>query len=746
MIVLIRPYAFVMALSLLAAAGAAAQTAPAGQQSAQSPAPPPAQAAPAPGMPRKATLGEKATARKSPAPKTLMAPKTSRSGRELVTIPLTHIGVADPRFLNARNPPNVLTLPANWHQRVSDARQRANEAHFAAAKARADLQNARDADAARLQVVVADAIAAAKAADDAVQTLFDEFVALADPVDLGFQNNTSEQRLVVSFKAYVPTVVKSSNQTLAGVRRGMQEQLNDLFEKRQTQNRSIGSSIHVGDCKSGGDVTCDATITIDPGQMGIVPVTLMARMGSFDDLTSTPISFKVDFFAENATPAHPTGYFCIVPAEDLVEIDSAAAWSTKASVSYEATPHLDDDAILAAATPYQFSTDRDFPASGVLTFDANLGGRATASVDLAFKTATLDGTDAGAVSSPRFQVDVHAIKPITLSFGHFDFATPSNSISVNEKGEGFQLAYQNFSVAAIFNPDGGPRLPKQDERHDKEVLLQFANIQVAPASHWESLNLFAVFGRASYVVTPVATPSDGSTETPPPDPSAPVLADGLAHQYGSVGAETFFTFVQDRIRASLSGYFNARAATHQSGLGSAQGYTLDSTATYTTFGDVGPDNLRTINFILSAEAAVGRRYAGEHSGFAPDTQFLSGFATKIDPESGLGVGMADKRYYSAGVTVKHDSPLYWLARGIGVPDSDIASNSSAFTWHHFDSTAGPFKGVLSNEYDGEIDVETPAKVTSSITVSYFRPEGQLKTVLGGRSAFWTFTANLVVKM
>ena len=119
---------------------------------------------------------------------------------------------------------------------------------------------------------------------------------------------------------------------------------------------------------------------------------------------------------------------------------------------------------------------------------------------------------------------------------------------------------------------------------------------------------------------------------------------------------------------------------------------------------------------------------------------------KIDPASGLGAGMADKAYFSAGLTVRHDSPLYWLARAIGVPDSDIASNASIVTWHYFNSIRGPFKGTLSNEYDVEFDVETPAKVTSSVTISYFRPEGLLKTTLGGHGGFCAFAATIKIKI
>ncbi len=409
---LIRRSVLATVLLLLVPAGAFPQT-PRAMAAGQGTAP----NTPATPQPRKATLGEKARAKStSPPPTQTVSHIQEGGGRELVKIPLTHIGVFDARYLNARNPPNVLKIPATDlpgrymellgesdfrnHARIQETpdalRRRAEglQSHVkdlekaipdlvkSEEQAASDLKAARGtltprdiAEERKVKEAAIDAAAAkfTKAHDD-LRAAMSEYVKLWSVlVDIGFQNNTAGQKLVVSFKAYVPDELKSGGKTLADVRGDMQQLVNSLATRRHDVGATQGTPVRIGDCKpADGDTTCDATITIEPGGIGVVPVTLLARIGNPDETTSTPISFKVDFFAENSTPAHPTGYFCVVSADDLVEVDSDTSWSTKASVAYEATPHVDKDAILSTTSPYQFSTDQDFPASGVLTFDGNL--------------------------------------------------------------------------------------------------------------------------------------------------------------------------------------------------------------------------------------------------------------------------------------------------------------------------------------------------------------------------------------
>jgi hypothetical protein len=526
-------------------------------------------------------------------------------------------------------------------------------------------------------------------------------------VDITFRNQAADQKLILLFTAYVPADRGGDNAAIV-----------------QRRMRELRKDWHVGSCKKGDDDrwTCSVTMTIDRRQEVSVPVTLMAPVTERTERAER-VKFKLAFFQENATPAQPEGYFSVVPSRFLIEPENQTSWSAAAELSASSNPDPGDD-ILSLNNRFSGTRKKDLAGKGLITGDVSLGSRATASIDLQFKKGQLGDPDSRKLITPRYQLDVFGLRPMVLSFGRFEFAKPSSGVAIAETGEGWRLAYQNFSVAHLINVDGGPATDETDKRNDREVLFQVQNVAALPRV-LEGLNLLGTYGRARYEVkaAPTAIPADGSV-APATRPH------GVDHQYWTYGFEALLSLAQGRVHGSMSAYDNRRTALN-SNFERQRGQVLHTSWSWTHFGKVDADKqTRDIRYFVSADLAQAGDYAGEHQAFGPDVRFLSGLLGNLDESVGLGEGLANKRYLSLGYTDQRGSILWVVARTLlMIPESDIGSMSTNFTWHRYHSTNDAQRGSLGQEIDVTSDIETPAGVTSSVGLTYFRPDGVLRDVL-----------------
>jgi hypothetical protein len=430
----------------------------------------------------------------------------------------------------------------------------------------------------------------------------------------------------------------------------------------------------------------------------------------------------------------------------LVEDENATNFSGSGVLSAQSAPDAGDE-ILSETNRFSDSRTKEVAAKGLLTAETNLGNRASASVDFQYKKGVLGDPDTGTVTAPRYQLDVHALRPMVLSFGHFEFAKPSNGVAVAEDGEGWRLSYDNFSISQLFNVDGGPSIHKDDVRHDKEVVAQLQNVGSLKYV-LEAVNLVGVYGRVSYERKDAAAPADA---TAAPAATTPARPHGVDHQYWTYGMEALLTGAAGRLRGSASIYRSGRSAVNSSNFVRQHGLVLDTAWSWTHFGDVDNDTqTREILYFFSAEAAQAGDFAGEHQAFGPDTRFFSGFLGNLDLDAGLGEGLANKRYLSLGFTDQRFSLLQAVACLLKVPEKDIASKSSSATWHYYHSTTDTHRGRLGNELDFKFDIETPAKVTSSVSVTYFQPSGYLGIILGrensSRKGWWEISSSVKIAL
>jgi hypothetical protein len=702
----------------------------------------------APTMP-KATHGQAAAAKNAPQPKSQAVHFALKGNRLAVLVRLTHVGVYDWIFLNPRNPPNLIPVADEWDNATRDNIVKVNEALAASAPGGYAGVSGLPLKITAVKEVAAKSAAAEKALADAIRRGKDanaeresllranEVLAVArlplrellwNVIDVSFDNGTATQQLIVSFDAFVPDRIKGAN----------------AAEVRQQFQTMLGVSVHVADCKSAdGARVCKATVVISPNSVVNVPLSIMAQL-STDGAAAKPTSFNVAFYQENATPARPVGYFSIVPAADLTEPDSETKFSAAVSASAEIKPDVPDAAVFSEASPYVYKTARDFSSKGLLTVTSNIGSRAVASADLQYKKGVLDGSATPAVTSPRYQVDIHAIKPLALSFGHYEFASPSNGVAIDESGEGIRVSAQRYSLALIFNPDGGPRIPDSQTRYDKEFLVQADGLAGSKWNTLESVNLFGLVGWTSYKAKTDSTASGGAASGD--TPSTPALSPGLAHRYWTVGAEVNGNAFGDHVHGSTSLYFSQIDPTHKSGLSSANGFAFDANATWSKFRDAKDAEARSVAYFISAQIAAGGSFVGEHQQFAPDdTQFLGTLFPAVDTGAALGAGLADKRFVSASYTDRRGSLLYIVPKFLlNAPDADIPSKDWSVSLSHYTSTSSAHSGAMGYEISAKSSVESPSQVTFTVGVSYFAPTGFTKTVLGNRSGFWN--ALLTVKV
>jgi len=519
-----------------------------------------------------------------------------------------------------------------------------------------------------------------------------------------FDNRTSSRTMVIKFEA--------DGKTVDEVKALLRYQGGPVNQRKAYEGDGTTS------CKKD---KCLVTVKISKRSKAMVPVKAFARPSGL-------ASFSLSFYEDDEDPAQPKGYF--IPRSELrpnetpkpIELEEPAdstAWSMVAAVSAAREPDTGDDKKrFSASSPYAGERDRHYAGTGELRLRQTMGYRADADVTIGFKDGDLGAKDQSMkLGVNKYRVNVYALTGVTLSFGKFTFASPTNSLAIKEKGEGFRFAYRHFAISHIMNRESATGEADNDNRDNRELIIEGNNLS---GRNWSG-NLIAVYGRER--LTAAATADKPAID---------------AHYYFTGGGELFFA-VGRRLGGSWALYGSQARAIKDSAFPRSSGISTFATLTrnildadgkvFATLTAQGGASSRRRS---TDDASVNRAYVGEHTGFEPDTLFLAGLAGKVDGSLGLGSGLANKTYFGVQYNDQRFSLLQYFKEKPRTKSKDIDSRSTTLGWHHYTSgRATDSNGRLSaDEFNLTFQMEAPAKVEWSLQGGYLWTHQGLKTVLG----------------
>lgn len=467
---------------------------------------------------------------------------------------------------------------------------------------------------------------------------------------------------------------------------------------------------------------CEVIVNIPKRTAALVPVSAFGGDGTK--------SFSVSFVEETEDPAQSTGFFYVntkTPPDDSME------WGGAAAVGGALEPDTGgDDTLFSVTTPYGGGLDRHFNGSGELRFKKTIGDRADADVTVGYKDGDLGAADQTLnLQVNKYRINVYAMNGVTLSFGKFTFAAPTSALAIRERGEGYRLAWTHFAVSHIVRRESATGEADDDNRDDREVILEANNLSQKSWKFIRSANLIVVYGHQR--LTAPATEDTPATE---------------AHSYMTAGGELFISPTLPNLNATLAVYGSRGRALGGSAFPKSSGLTTFGTASWTFF-----DRSSTLTFSAGAstmrndgdDATANRTYVGEHTLFEPDTLFIAGLSGKLDESTGVGPGLSNKRYAGLSYSDERFSPLHLIAKHVlHVPETDIPSKSSTLTWHHYQIGRDALGLRASgDEVNALFQVETPANIETQLLLAYFVPRGPLKSVFGDHNP-WTISARVKV--
>jgi hypothetical protein len=458
-------------------------------------------------------------------------------------------------------------------------------------------------------------------------------------------------------------------------------------------------------------------------------------------VSQLPISFSVNFFDENATPAESTGYMSLVPLSALKEPSSKTAWILSPTISASRDPLVTDTSSFSPDAPFQGDVRRVMSGTARLQLKQTLGARADATVDFGFKSGVLGEKDqTGKVSVPTYQVNVNSIPGLRLSFGRFLFASPAQGIAVKEQGEGFRIGFRNrVGIGTFVRRESLDGTPDTGNRDNKVVLLEVNNVA---GRRWNSIRGF------NFLV------SAGQDRAPKTE-----------HMYATAGFDTAFS-IEDSPFAGTFAYYHSRrwkpGGETDPPLFAGRGNVALLTLGYTVFEKVTPETIVKRKPLASLRWEWGfgsgddlrtdkrdEGFLGETSSFSPDTIFLSTFAAKLK-DVGPGItGLRKKHYLGLVYQEERFTPLDIVAKALKIPPSDVASRllRAGARVYYFTSSiaAGNPERPGGYELFCESQIETPAGVRSILQLAHYRPGQAVRPYFKNRG-LWSLVAKVTVAL
>lgn len=652
--------------------------------------------------------------------------------RPVVAIPLNGVGVDNWDFRNLRNPPYLLTPP--------------NDAEGDALKARYLTELRGQAQKAGRFKEIDDAIMriseeyrqAVKAASGRTRPE-DPWVRLAmlRYSQISFINNSIDRTFTVTVDIPLPASIREATTSAS------RDAARATFE--------ADNGVRLGDCVQGPPPVCKVVITVPFQSPQRLPIRLLAgdnkdTLLNFQTWLAAinreqpAIAFAVAFFDENATPAEPTAYVSFVPLSLLRESASKTTWALSPTLTASREPLVGN---VSPTQPYDGDLRRQFSGSAKLVLKQALGSRADATVEFQFKNGAFGEKDtAGSVSVPLYQVNINSVPGVRLSFGRFLFVNPANSIAVRESGEGFRLSVRNRVSFSHLVKRESAEGKADDANLDHRVYIVEANNLAGQGRNLRGLNLMALYGRDR--------------------------AAAASRRYWTAGIDLQFS-VPDTPIAGTAALFHSEwksltdppAAPFRQGSGNV-GF---SAFTYTFFRPAGGGQRETpqprkVAATLRGEWGFGSGdrtatttrddgYIGETAAFSPDVLFLGMFAGKLESFTPRLTGLRQKQYFAFVYQEERFTILDIVAKILGIPDSDVSSRLLRAGARSYlltgDRPEGLATRALGRELFLESQIETPAGVKSSFTISHFRPGSGLSASFT-KEGIWSFVSKVTVTL
>ena len=672
--------------------------------------------------------------------------QTVEERRRIVQIPLNGVGVDDWEFRNLRNPPYLLMPGRGENEKtLGDTYRR---------------EVARKADQTEIGTKVAKGIedidkeftlatdAYEKARNDPEPSVREKAhppqnpwarLALLRATDIEFINESVDRTFTVTVD--IPTPVKIAD-------------AKTTYERdAQRTDFEVQSGLKLGECVTGPPATCKVVINLPFQSPKAIAAQWLAGEDPEEALNfitwyrninkgQPAVTFSVNFFDENATPAESAAYVSLVPLSSLREATSKTGWTLSPTLGASREPLVGDKAEFSTEEDKRFPGDirRQFTGAAKLTLKQTLGSRADATVEFAFKGGPLGEKGyTGAVSTPMYQVNINSVPGLRLSFGKFLFANPANNIAVREVGEGFRIGIRNrLAVSHLFKRESLDGAPDTGNNDHKVYLFEANNLAGRRWTSVRGVNLLVSLGW------------DRAPKT--------------KHRYWTAGFDMQFA-VPDSPFSGSAAYFHSERTPLGNETDPAivrgTGDVAFTTVSYSYFKKpTSPTQpSRKVGFSVRGEWGLGsgdkrstprdESYLGETAAFAPDVFFLSTFAGKLSVIGPAITGLRNKQYFAAVYQEERLTPLDVFAKLLTIPEGDIASRLLRAGLRAY-----YFNGDIADDNDQhdagrelflESQIETPAGVKSSLAVSYFRPGTAIRDYFKNRS-LWSVVSKVTVTL
>jgi hypothetical protein len=500
-----------------------------------------------------------------------------------------------------------------------------------------------------------------------------------------------------------------------------------------------------------GTLTCIASQLVPPDQTAIFSASFIAAIAPPD----TVFKFQVRFFDEVDVPANDTVY--LTTSDNPKPPPNSFALGLVGSVGQKRDPAVaaPTDASPCATLVCTDGHKNHFSGSGQVQLKQRVADYFEGSATVTFKDGDLgvfdptkDVNKDQTVSFSRYKFSVFSDVGISLDFGKFPFATPTNGIAINESGEGFRIVASPFftSFSYLIKRESGAFLADRANRDSWSFIVQTNSIPLSSAGPFRTLNAAFVRGFDRRFIDPQTSsklPYDYKTYGGELGYAIPVV-----HLNGVAGYYSSERHADDNTTDCLKGPCNGSGRVGM--LTMTRSFGLDKKnkpqrSVTLTFARGSGDNPKTKNF--------DEGYVGETGGFAPDVIFLKTlvkpFNAASDPTNvtsslplRLGSGLSNKSYFGVQYVENTFSPLYTLAHDV-FRINDISSYSTTIRYNDYRLRRG-FDGQRSagHEIDVELLLESPKGVKTTLGGGYYRPGSAVSNFV--KKNLWSVYSNVNV--
>jgi hypothetical protein len=303
---------------------------------------------------------------------------------------------------------------------------------------------------------------------------------------------------------------------------------------------------------------------------------------------------------------------------------------------------------------------------------------------------------------------VNALNGVSLKFGRYDFAAPTDGIAIRESGDGATLRYRWVGVSHIVKRESATGVADLDNDDQKAWIFEGNNIDLhVPVIR--SVSLITVLG----------------IDNKP----------GSERRYYTSGGEALFG-LPDLFEGQF-GYYRSRSKPHNSSVQEAEGTSWLLRGTHGWFKNHDP--LGGMTAVIARGSGDRASTPGRFDGYLGETAAYGGESSiyvgtlvprlRVDDDGGFPRrGLVNRRLFGLiGTDQKHSllEPIPWILR----VRSDVASRLTIVRYLHygFDEQVGQTRAG-SDEWQVETMIEAPKGVKYTVRWARVFPGGPLEAL------------------